>query len=224
MEIWLDTIDITAIEQAALLGLLTGVTTNPGILSTAERAEDTLIQLLQVQPGKVAVQVIATMWDQMVEEGKRLFSFSDRFIIKIPVNQEGLRAIRHLSQVGIPTLGTAIFHPRQAFLAALAGADYVAPYFSHMVREGIDAFAALKVMRELFDAQMIATKIMIASLKQLDEIMKSAAMGIEAATLPVDLFTAFVGEDPLSEAATWKLHQKWRQSFGDVLISGMMHS
>jgi transaldolase len=218
MEIWIDTIDFGAIEQAASMGFLQGVTTNPAILSTAGRGNHILAKLLDLQLGTVAVQVTATTWNEMVEEGKQLFLFSNRVLIKIPVNREGLRAIHDLSQEGIPTLGTAIFSPRQAFLAAMAGAKYVAPYLSHMSKHGIDAFAALGKMRELFDAQGITTKIMAAAVKHLDDIMKSAEMGIDAATLPAELFNAFIEEEPLSEIATQKLHQKWHQSFGHLSI------
>ncbi len=216
MEIWLDTIDLNAIKDAEKLGWLTGVTTNPAILSSSGQVDQALLDLLlEGQSGRVAVQVTTNTADQMLEEAQRLFKLSDRFLIKIPVNKEGLYAMHACSKEGIPTLGTAVFHSHQVLLAALAGAAYVAPYVSHMSKQGIDVWKSLNAMQDVLNRHPFTTKIMAASLTGIDEIIRSAQLGIDAATLPEKLFASFIEDVPLSQEATQKLQQTWQQHCGD---------
>lgn len=208
MEIWLDTIDLNAIQEAVSLGLVHGVTTNPVILSRAEDVTDQLHQLLDIQKGPVAVQVTTTTRSEMIDEGRNLFAFSPRIIVKVPVNREGLAAIHQLSRENIPVLGTAVLHPKQALLAAIAGARYVAPYVSHIANSGADPFEALESMQKM----LRETKIMAASVKQVDHILRFAEMGMGAITIKEDLFAALIENNSLSEALTHKFNLHWHTS------------
>src|ERR1700722_10778780 len=211
MEIWLDTIDLKTIEDAAGLGWLAGITTNPAILSSGGQVDRALLErLLEVQSNKVAVQVTTNTAHQMIGEARQLFKLSDRFLIKVPVTKEGLHVMHALSKEGIPTLGTAVFHPRQVLLATLAGAVYVAPYVSHMANQGIDVWKALTIMQVILTTHDFKTKIMVAALTEVDEIRRFAQLGIDAATLPEKLFTSFIGDISFCEEATQRLHQTWR--------------
>lgn len=212
MEIWLDTINTTLIQEAALSGLISGVTTNPAILSESFDVADTLKTLLNLQEGYVAIQVIAARTKEMVEEGEKFFALSNRIIVKIPVNREGLMAIHQLVQRGVPVLGTAIIHPKQAYLAAKLGAVYVAPYFSHIAKTGVNPCDVLETIRKIFQMQNLKTKIMVASVKQIESILQGAEMGIDAVTLKDEVYTKFLENDPLSEACTNALNLQWRKS------------
>jgi len=133
MELWVDGIETAFVEHAKQLGILHGITTNPSILAQTDRpAEMVLQELLDKFPGPIAVQVTATTAADMIEQGKILLDFSPRLIVKIPVTEQGLHAISRLTHHEIPTMATAIFEPTQAFLAAQAGASYLAPYFAHI--------------------------------------------------------------------------------------------
>jgi transaldolase len=186
------------------MGLIRGVTTNPSILSHAKQVEPVLRQLLELQPGPVAVQVTATHHLEMIQQGQKLHQFSDRLFIKVPVSREGLKAIHQLSKQGIPVMGTAVLQPRQALLAAMAGARYVAAYFGHMT----DPISTLTTMHQICPA-----KLLVASIKELDDIPRFAQMGIAAITLKETLFTALIENNPASDAFTAKFNAQWNGAF-----------
>lgn len=211
MKIWLDTIDLTAIQDAARTGILYGVTTNPSILSKAKHVPETLAQILEIQPGPLAVQVTSFDAESMIEEGRALFAYSKRIVVKIPVNQDGLIAIRTLSSENIPTLGTAVFHPLQALLAANNGAAYIAPYFSHI---GENAYETLKTMHEILQTK--PTQILAASIKHLDTLVDCARLGIDSVTIKEDLYYQLVATHPLTDKFTRKFHAEWSQAHGEL--------
>lgn len=186
MEIWLDSIDFSTIEEASLLGLLHGVTTNPSILSKSEKsAEEIIEKLVLIAPGPIAVQVTAKNAADMVEQGRRLYEFSQKVIVKIPATHEGIQAISKLYELKIPTMATAIFEPLQGFMSALAGAHYLAPYFSAM---GQNALEKCQMLQKMLLGQKVSSKILLASVKTSDQIVQSILHGFEALTLPVELF------------------------------------
>ncbi len=209
MEIWLDSINIELIQEAEQLRLISGVTTNPAILSHAKDADHTLHQLLTVQRGKVAVQVTATTSVGMIEQSRHLSHLSDRIVVKIPVNRQGLVAMSELIQEKICILATAVLHPRQALLAAMLGATYVAPYVSHIP----DALHVLQSMQDTFRVQSLPTQIMAASLKQVDHILECAKMGIPVVTIKDELFNSLIEDHPQSEAFTLKFNHQWQMAF-----------
>lgn len=125
MEIWLDTSNVDFVSYAEGLG----VTTNPTILSLSKvNPQELISELLKAQKGLVVIQVLAEDTQGFYKQAKMLVALSDRILIKIPVTQNGIRAIYALNQEGISTLATAIFELKQAFLAFKAGANYLAPY------------------------------------------------------------------------------------------------
>lgn len=199
MEIWLDTCDSEIILNAKRLGILHGVTTNPSILAKAGEDHDKIISnLLEVQNGPVAVQVTAYNAESMIKQGLALRSISDRIIVKVPVVQDGLAAIRYLSRENVRVMATAIFQPQQALLAALAGADYVAPYVGRMLDEGMDAFDALDSMKSIYKSYQFKTKILAAALRTPEQVMVCARMGIQAVTLKSTLFSQFTADSELT--------------------------
>lgn len=196
MEIWLDTCDSQIISAACRLGILFGVTTNPSILASAKENHDRVIsRLLDVQEGPLAVQVTADTADEMIKQALALHSFSDRIIVKVPVVQEGLAAMKTLGKEGVSVMATAVFQPNQALLAAIAGADYVAPYLCRMFDEGIDAYAALETIVSIYEKYEFKTKILGAALRTTDQITACASLGISAVTLKSTLFSQFIADE-----------------------------
>lgn len=196
MEIWLDTCDTRVISTACRLGIIYGVTTNPSILANAqENHEKVISQLLEIQDGPLAVQVTSEDANEMIKQGLALHSVSDRIIVKIPVIQEGFVAMKALVQEGVSIMATAVFNPNQALLAAIAGADYVAPYFGRMLDEGLDAQTALETMVLIYKNYQFKTKILAAALRTTDQITACASLGILAVTLKSSLFSQFVAND-----------------------------
>lgn len=183
MEIWLDTIDKGAIEKAKECGLLHGITTNPTILSeSALPAEECLEDLLTLFSGPIAVQVTLRSVTEMIEQGKDLYDFSSRLLIKIPVTEEGVQAIYHLTQLGIPVMATTIFEPIQALMAIQAGATYLAPYFSHMGEKALSTCLSIQKMLNP------RCKLLVAALNTPEQVAQCAEAGFAAVTLKAALF------------------------------------
>lgn len=211
MDIWLDTTQIKMIEKAVKLGLLSGVTTNPTLIAQSQRdVEEVLEELLHHQEGPVTVQVVSNDVNEMVQEGQNFYSLSNRLIIKVPVTENGLEAIHLLSRQGIPTMATVIYHPRQALMAALAGADYVAPYLGRLEKVGGDPWAMLKNITQIFLTYRFDTKILGASLKTVEHALKCAEIGIYGITIKDELFEQLIEDDAMTVKSVELFTQDWQ--------------
>ncbi len=217
MEIWLDTIDLDVIADGAKTGVISGVTTNPSILSRSKNVQETIARILDLQPGPVAVQVTGQTPEQILEEARHLNEQSNRLIIKIPLVRNGLIAMKQLRQENIPILGTAILYPTQALLAANQNIAYIAPYFCHMGDIG-NAFESLKTMVDLLRATQSQTKILVASLRQMDQLLYCASLGVHAVTIKPDLYAKLMAEQPVVEGFLQKFLSEWRQAHGSLSI------
>jgi len=210
MDIWLDTTNIRTVEKAVRFGLLSGVTTNPTLLAQSKREmEKVLEELLHHQEGPVTAQVIADDVNEMVQQGQILYSLSNRIIIKVPLTKNGLEVIHLLSRQGISTMGTVIFHPRQALLAALAGADYVAPYLGRIEKAGGDPWQMLKSILHIFQTYRLNTKILGASLHSVEQVIQCAEIGIYGVTIKDDLFEQLIETDPMTLKSVEQFASDW---------------
>jgi TalC/MipB family fructose-6-phosphate aldolase len=217
MKIWLDSIDVTTIAEAAKMGLIAGITTNPRILSETKSIADTLKKLLDFQPGPVAVQVTATDAEAMIDEGMKIFEYSSRFIVKIPVNRAGLSAMHALRQSNIPVMGTTVLFPSQALLSSLQGATYIAPYFSHL-DDGKNTTAVMQSIVDILRINESHTKILAASVKTLDQFMTCAMMGIAAVAIKVDLVLKLLEDQPVVEKFLQGFQSDWEKTHGKMSI------
>jgi TalC/MipB family fructose-6-phosphate aldolase len=210
MEIWLDTCDTKTISLAKDLGILFGVTTNPTLIAAeSEGIEEMVNRLLDEQDGPLAVQVTADRSAEMIKQAVALHTFSDRIIVKVPVIREGLIAMKELVQQGISVMATAVFQPNQAILAALAGADYVAPYLCRMFDAGIDAYASLQTMLTIYQKYGFKTKVLVAALRTPDQITNCAASGVSAVTMKGPLFNQFISDDSTALTTLRAFSEDW---------------
>jgi TalC/MipB family fructose-6-phosphate aldolase len=209
MEFWLDTIDRKAIDEARELGLLAGITTNPSLLSMSkEPLEDVLDDLLNRQSGPIAVQIIGNKTSDMIEQAKDLYEYSTRIIVKIPAIKEGIRAIHHLAHIGIRTMATAILEPMQGLLAARAGASYLAPYISRMGEKSIDTVSSLHQWIQKYN---LNSKIIVASLRSVEQILQCCSIGVMAATLSEHLFQECVAAPEATYHYLQKFEEDWNK-------------
>ncbi|MCE2982480.1 MAG: hypothetical protein LW832_02825 [Parachlamydia sp.] len=212
MEIWLDTTQIETIQYAERLGILKGVTTNPTLIAGAKRPMQALLEeILQVQEGFVTVQATGRTWQEMVKQGQALYAFSNRIIVKVPITKQGLEAIHTLASEGIPTMATVLFHPRQALMAALAGAYYVAPYLSRIEAGGENPMEMLAMTQDIFRNYQLQTKILAASIHHVQQVLQCASLGIFGATLKADLFEKLIVDHPLTEEGVDRFEEDWKQ-------------
>jgi transaldolase len=214
MEIWLDTIERPTIEQAKDLGLLHGITTNPTILAeAAEPAEEVIEDLLNLFSGPLAIQVTLRSASEMIEQGKDLYDFSSRIIVKIPVTTEGIEAIYRLSHLGIPVMATAIFEPIQGLLAIKAGARYLAPYFSHL------GDRALPTCHSIQSMLTNKAKLLVAALASPAQVVQCAESGFSAVTLKSALFNQCLVPPPETLDHLSRFESAWKGAPPSNLLS-----
>lgn len=221
MEFWLDTIDLSVIEKATSMGLLHGVTTNPSLLSKSQNPLTTVVSILNVQNGPLAVQVTELETNEMVAQGKKLYQTSPRIIVKVPVTRNGWEAMHILSKENIPVMATAIFHPMQALLAARAGASYVAPYFTRMLKAGDNPLIQIEAMKKMCGHYKLPTKIIAANPKTVEQVRACAELGIEAVTIREDLFADLSDTHELTAHAVEQFLDEWKnihQTFGPIVF------
>ncbi|MES2121904.1 MAG: transaldolase family protein [Chlamydiota bacterium] len=223
MEIWLDTIDFRTVKDGVERGLVSGVTTNPSILAKAGNVQETLAQLLEIQPGPLAVQVTAQDPSEMIDEARAMIEFSNRIIVKIPVCKDGLIAMEELRKESIPVMGTAVLFPKQALLASALQVAYIAPYFSHMTQNG-NPSESLKMIVETLRIQRSGSKVLAASVKELDHFLLCAQLGVDAVTIKQDLYEQLIADHATVEGFTQKFLSEWKGAQGALSIKQALRS
>lgn len=210
MELWLDTIDIDVIHDAKSLDKLTGVTTNPSLLSKANALPETILsQILAAQPGYVAVQVVAQDLNGMLDQARRIVEFSERIIVKIPATPNGYRAIAILARENIPTIATAIFESSQVMLAEHTGAKYAAFYLSKAEEAEGNAFEMLQEIMEIITRQKYSIKLLAASISLTSQVIACAKMGVHAITLPKSVHASLLEIHKFTDKSVAKFHEEW---------------
>lgn len=209
MQIWLDTLDLPTLEKAQRRGILHGVTTNPSMLVSNPR--ETLTTLLSAQPGPVAVELFDDQVPSMISQGKALYDFSPRIIVKVPVTEGGLEALHSLSKDQIPVMASAVVQPTQALVAALAGAGWVAPYFSRIMKSGDNPLAQLEAVRKIISTYQMRTRILAVNPKTVEQIKSCAEIGIDAVTLREDVFRDLIETHELTAQAVEQYDDDWKK-------------
>lgn len=218
MELYLDTANVKEVERLARIWPLAGVTTNPSIVAAGkEPLWDVLPRLRQAigPQGRLFAQTMARDAAGMVAEAKRLTNAFPDLVVKIPVTAEGLAAIKQLKQAGISTLGTAVYSAAQGLLAAMAGAEYVAPYVNRIDAQGGDGIRTVQELQTLLKLHAPQSKILAASFKTPRQALDCLLVGCEAITLPLDVAQQMLGT-PAVESAIEKFEQDWKNVFGNL--------
>lgn len=217
MDIWLDTTNIQTIQQAVKLGLLAGVTTNPTLIAQSKKSLKGVVEdLLHHQEGFITVQVVTDDVEEIVQQGQNLHLISNRLITKVPLTKNGLEAIHLLSRQGIPTMATLIFHPHQALMAALAGADYVAPYVGRLEKMGGDPWAMLRAIKTIFQTYQINTQILAASLHSIEHVIRCAEIGVYGVTVKDEIFGKLIATDSSTLKGAEQFAADWQTVKGSI--------
>ena len=220
MELYLDTSDVGAVQKLARIFPLAGVTTNPSIVAVGQQPLDSLLPELHAAlggQGRLFAQVLATDAEAMVKEARYLRTIVPDLVVKVPVTAEGLAAIKLLKVEGIPTLGTAVYGAAQGLLAALAGAEYVAPYVNRVDAQGGDGIQTVTELQQLLSLHAPQTKVLAASFKTPRQALDCLLAGCEAITLPLDVAQQLITA-PAVEAAVVKFEQDWLNAFGRTTL------
>lgn len=220
MEIYLDTANVAEVKRLARIFPICGVTTNPSIIAASKTSIwEILLSLKEVigPEGRLFAQVMSRDALEMVEEAKRLVNHIPGLIVKIPVSAEGLVAIKQLTKLGIPTLGTVVYSAVQGLMAAQAGAKYIAPYVNRVSAQGGDSVSMVQDLQTLLELHTPETKVLAASFKTPQQAMDCMLAGCEAITLPIDVIEQFLGT-PAVEAAISKFEKDWSNCFNNTSL------
>ena len=202
MKLFIDTANTRHIEELNSYNLIAGVTTNPslmakeGIVGDANWIEH-YINICNLIKGPVSAEVIATDYIGMLKEAKHLASLHSNIVVKIPITKEGLQVIRQLSAENIKTNCTLIFTSAQALLAAKAGATYVSPFIGRLDDIDENGLEVIKSIRTIYDNYHFKTKILAASIRSQDHIIKCAEIGADVITAPYPILIKLI-EHPLT--------------------------
>lgn len=215
MELYLDTSDVDAVKALARVFPLAGVTTNPSIVAAGKQTLEVLLPQLQEAmggQGRLFAQVMATTAEGMVSDARKLRAIIADIVVKVPVTAEGLTAIKLLKEEGIPTLGTAVYGAAQGLLAALAGAEYVAPYVNRVDAQG-DGIQTVTDLQTLLKMHAPHAKVLAASFKTPRQALDCLLAGCESITLPLDVAQQMISS-PAVDAAVAKFEHDWQSAFG----------
>lgn len=185
MKIFIDTASVKEIKEAASLGLIDGVTTNPTLMAREKRdPQEVLKEICDLVSGPVSAEVISLDAQGMVNEARELVKIAKNIVVKIPLTKEGLKAVKILSGEGIKTNVTLCFSAAQALLVAKAGATYISPFIGRLddiAKEGMDLIGDIK---KIYTNYNFKTQIIVASVRNPMHVVNAALIGADIATIP----------------------------------------
>lgn len=203
MKFFIDTANLSDIAEANKLGVLDGVTTNPSLMakegiSGNENILNHYKAICEIVDGPISAEVIATDFENMVKEGEILAELHPNIVVKVPMIEEGIKAIRYFSEKGIRTNCTLVFSAGQALLAAKAGATYVSPFIGRLDDISVDGTDLIQQIRTIYDNYGFETQILAASVRHPIHIIKCAEIGADVMTGPLSAIKALL-KHPLTD-------------------------
>lgn len=191
MKFFIDTANLAQIKEANELGILDGVTTNPSLMAKEGIKGESAVfghyhTICEMVDGDVSAEVISTEFDGIIEEGKRLAAIHPNIVVKVPMIKEGVKAIKWFTENGIRTNCTLVFSAGQAILAAKAGAAYVSPFIGRIDDSGWDGVQLIGQIVHIYSVQGFKTKVLAASIRYPNHIVRCAEAGADVCTCPLD--------------------------------------
>ncbi len=209
MKFFIDTADIKEIREAAAMGLVDGVTTNPSLVArTGRKFRDILLEICDLVPGPVSAEVVGTTHDEMMREARELAALRPNIVVKIPLIAEGLKATRTCSNEGIKTNVTLCFSATQALLATKAGATYISPFVGRLDDVATDGMQLISEILEIYDHYGFETEVLVASVRHPMHVQQAARMGAHVATCPLSVLLQ-LAKHPLTDLGLAKFLADW---------------
>lgn len=203
MKFFIDTANLSDIQEAYDLGVLDGVTTNPSLMAKEGIAGHDKVMahykaICDIVDDNVSAEVIATDFDGMVKEGKELAKIDDKIVVKIPMIKDGVKAIKYFTSEGIRTNCTLVFSSGQALLAAKAGASYVSPFIGRLDDVGSDGLQLIQDIVDIYDNYGYITEVLAASVRHTMHLIQCAEIGADVVTCPLNVITSLLNH-PLTD-------------------------
>ncbi len=215
MKLFIDTANVEEIRKANELGVIKGVTTNPSLIAKEGRdLKGVIEEICEIVDGPISCEVLSLDSEGMIKEGRELAKIHKNIVIKIPMTEEGLKAVKVLSKENIKTNVTLIFSPSQALLASLAGATYVSPFVGRLDDISTDGYSIIDDIVTIFDIHNIKTEIIAASIRHPMHVVEAAKLGAHIATVPYKIIIQMT-KHPLTDKGIEKFMEDWNKTFAN---------
>ena len=226
MEYYVDTADIEAVRAVNECFPIDGFTTNPNILTQAKEPLETLFKAyrdyVRQTHQRIFVQVTARDAGEMIAQASRLADyFGDHLVVKLPALREGYRALKHLKAQGMRVCVTVVHSVMQGLVAASAGADYIAPYISHIDNIGADGVHCVDEMVKAMEKAGHTSRVLGASFRTVDQVEKLAIVGCHAVTITLATFDMLISH-PSTDVSMKGFDEAWRRCYGDKHVTDFL--
>ena len=212
MKFFIDSADVNEIKQANERGWVDGVTTNPSLIAKSGRSfEEVIKEICKLTPGPVSAEVISLKADEMLKEGRALAKWASNVVVKIPMCEDGMIAVKKLTAEGIKTNVTLVFSVMQALLAAKAGATMVSPFVGRLDDIGSDGMLMVSEVIQMYRNYDFATEVLVASVRGPMHLQSAALMGADIATIPFKVMQQMTGH-PLTSKGIEMFLSDWNKA------------
>jgi transaldolase len=211
MKFFIDTADIKEIREAASMGLVDGVTTNPSLVAkTGRKFKDVLLEICDIVKGPVSAEVVGTKYDEMMREAREYAALRPNIVVKIPMLAEGMKAVRTCTDEGIKTNVTLCFSATQALVAAKAGATYISPFVGRLDDVSTNGMQLIGEIVQIYDNYGFDTEVLVASVRGPMHVHEAAMLGAHVATCPLSVLIALC-KHPLTDLGLTKFLADWEK-------------
>jgi transaldolase len=211
MKFFIDTADVAEIKDAAAMGIIDGVTTNPSLVAkTGRKFRDVLVEICDIVRGPVSAEVVSTTTEEMLAEARELAGLRPNVVVKIPLIPDGLKAVRVCTEEGIQTNVTLCFSATQALLAAKAGASYISPFVGRVDDVSNDGMAVVADIVEIYENYGFDTQVLVASVRHPMHVLEAAKIGAHVATCPHSVLLQ-LAKHPLTDIGLSKFLADWEK-------------
>ena len=215
MKFFIDTANLSQIREAQDLGVLDGVTTNPSLMAKEGITGNSNIikhykDICEIVNGDVSAEVISVDFEGMKREGEMLAKLNPQIVVKVPMIEEGVKALKYFSDVGIKTNCTLVFSSGQALIAAKAGANYVSPFIGRLDDNSTDGLELIKEIRLIYDNFAFGTEILAASIRHTMHVVNCAKIGADVITGPLSSIKGLLNH-PLTDIGLKKFLEDYKK-------------
>jgi transaldolase len=209
MKIFLDTANVEEIRNAAALGVLDGVTTNPTLMSKEHGDyKQMLVEICDIVRGPVSAEVVAEDTEEMLRQGREFAALSEHIVVKVPLVPEGIKAVKQFASEDIKTNVTLCFSASQALIAAKAGASYISPFVGRVDDVGQSGMQVVSEIVEIYENYAFPTQVLVASVRHVQHVLEAARMGADVATIPNKVLVQML-KHPLTDIGLEKFAKDW---------------
>ena len=211
MKIFIDTANVDEIRRMNELGIIDGVTTNPTLIAREKRRfKDVVTEIVRIADFPISIEAVSTEAQAIVKEARELAGIAPNIVVKIPIIEEGLKAVKILSREGVKTNVTLVFSANQAFLAAKAGATYVSPFIGRLDDIGHEGMQIVRDIVQIYKNYEYETQVIVASIRHPLHVLDAAKAGAHVATIPPDVLRRMIGH-PLTDIGLQRFLEDWKK-------------